>query len=210
VDLPRSFSPLLSSRSIVHRRHWPLRWTRWPADCRSALVESSSPLSSCRFEVLATPSTLLTETPVCYSFNPLPSPGGVLGVWTSPKFQTKVWQASLKVPECPLHPRCTYINHFQPELRQQTSLGGAKSAPQNPIKWWGENSLPSHPKPYPHLDFERRSLHQKNQLPQKGHRPPIVGPCMLWSNGWMDRDATWYGGNLGPGDIVLSRGFMSK
>ena len=24
--------------------------------------------------------------------------------------------------------------------------------------------------------------------------PPIFGPCLLWSNGWMDRDATWYGG----------------
>jgi len=31
-------------------------------------------------------------------------------------------------------------------------------------------------------------------LPQKGAQPPIFGPCMLWSNGWMDQDATWYGG----------------
>jgi len=23
-----------------------------------------------------------------------------------------------------------------------------------------------------------------------------------WPKGWMDQDATWYGGSLGPGDIV--------
>jgi len=28
----------------------------------------------------------------------------------------------------------------------------------------------------------------------KGAQPPIFGPCLLWSNGWMDQDATWYGG----------------
>jgi len=22
--------------------------------------------------------------------------------------------------------------------------------------------------------------------PQKGHSPPILGPCLLWPNGWMD------------------------
>jgi len=29
------------------------------------------------------------------------------------------------------------------------------------------------------------------------------GPCILWPNGWMDQDATWYGGKPQPGDIVL-------
>jgi len=24
--------------------------------------------------------------------------------------------------------------------------------------------------------------------------PPIVGPCVLWPNGWMDQDATCYEG----------------
>ena len=29
--------------------------------------------------------------------------------------------------------------------------------------------------------------------PQKGDRPPpIFGPCLLWPNGWMDQDTTWY------------------
>jgi len=22
-----------------------------------------------------------------------------------------------------------------------------------------------------------------------GHRPPILGPCLLWPNGWLDQDA---------------------
>jgi len=30
---------------------------------------------------------------------------------------------------------------------------------------------------------------------------PLFGPCLLWPNGWMDQDATWYGG-LGPGHIL--------
>jgi len=24
---------------------------------------------------------------------------------------------------------------------------------------------------------------------------PILGPCLLWPNGWMDQDATWCGGS---------------
>jgi len=31
-------------------------------------------------------------------------------------------------------------------------------------------------------------LHLKGAQP-----PPILGPCLLWPNGWMDQDATWYG-----------------
>ena len=31
--------------------------------------------------------------------------------------------------------------------------------------------------------------------PKKGVQPsPIFGPCLLWPNGWMDQDATWYEG----------------
>jgi len=29
---------------------------------------------------------------------------------------------------------------------------------------------------------------------QKGGRPPIFGPCLLWPNGWVDQDDTWHGG----------------
>jgi len=27
---------------------------------------------------------------------------------------------------------------------------------------------------------------------------PIFGPCLLWPNGWMDEDATWYGSRPQP------------
>ena len=30
--------------------------------------------------------------------------------------------------------------------------------------------------------------------PKKGaQQSPISGPCLLWPNGWVDQDATWYG-----------------
>ena len=32
----------------------------------------------------------------------------------------------------------------------------------------------------------------------KGADPPIFGPCLLWPNGCMDQDATWYGGRPQP------------
>jgi len=30
--------------------------------------------------------------------------------------------------------------------------------------------------------------------PKEAQPPPIFGPCLLWPNGWMDQDATWYEG----------------
>ena len=38
------------------------------------------------------------------------------------------------------------------------------------------------------------------ELPQKNRHGPhtIFGPCLLWPNGWMDQDATWYGGKPRP------------
>ena len=30
--------------------------------------------------------------------------------------------------------------------------------------------------------------------PKGGGAPQIFGPCLLWSNGWMDQDGTWHGG----------------
>ena len=36
-------------------------------------------------------------------------------------------------------------------------------------------------------------------LPPRGRAPPpIFGPCLLWANGWMDQDATWYEGRPRP------------
>jgi len=40
-----------------------------------------------------------------------------------------------------------------------------------------------------------------------GHNPKLFGLYdLLWPNGCMDQDATWYGGSLGPGDTVLDVG----
>jgi len=34
---------------------------------------------------------------------------------------------------------------------------------------------------------------------KKAYPPPaIFGQCLLWPNGWMDQDATWYGGKRRP------------
>jgi len=35
-------------------------------------------------------------------------------------------------------------------------------------------------------------------LPKKRRSPPIFGPRLLWPNGCMDQDATWYGGRPRP------------
>ena len=35
-------------------------------------------------------------------------------------------------------------------------------------------------------------------LCKNGAEPPIFNPCLLWPNGWMDQDATWYGGRPRP------------
>jgi len=44
------------------------------------------------------------------------------------------------------------------------------------------------------LDWDPASPPQK-----RGRAPrPIFGPCLLWPNGWMDQDATWYEGRPRP------------
>ena len=34
--------------------------------------------------------------------------------------------------------------------------------------------------------------------PKRGTAPPIFGPYLLWPNGWMQQDTTWYGGRPQP------------
>jgi len=46
--------------------------------------------------------------------------------------------------------------------------------------------------------------------PEKRHSPhPIFGPCILWPNGWMDDDATWYGSRPRPRPHCVRRGLSS-
>jgi len=43
--------------------------------------------------------------------------------------------------------------------------------------------------------------------PDKTAQPaPIFGPCLLWPNGWMDEDATWYGSRSRPRPHCVRRG----
>jgi len=44
------------------------------------------------------------------------------------------------------------------------------------------------------------------------HHHPVFGPCLLWPNGWMDEDATWYGSRprLRPYCIRRSPSFGAK
>jgi len=39
--------------------------------------------------------------------------------------------------------------------------------------------------------------------PQKGAEPPIFGPCLLWSNAWMDEAGTWHGGRRQPRGLCV-------
>ena len=43
-------------------------------------------------------------------------------------------------------------------------------------------------------------------LPKKGRSPPIFGPRLLWSNGCMVQDATWYGGRPQPKRLCVRWG----
>ena len=39
--------------------------------------------------------------------------------------------------------------------------------------------------------------------------PTIFGRCLLWPNGWMDQDATWYGSGPQPRPHYVRRGHSS-
>ena len=40
----------------------------------------------------------------------------------------------------------------------------------------------------------------------KGTQPPVFGPCLLWPNSWMDKDATWYPSRPQPRPHCVRRG----
>jgi len=43
--------------------------------------------------------------------------------------------------------------------------------------------------------------------PQRGWSPsPMFGPFLLWPNGWMHQDATWYGGRPQPRGLCVRWG----
>ena len=42
--------------------------------------------------------------------------------------------------------------------------------------------------------------------PLMGHSPPIFRQCLLCPNGWIDQDATWYGGRPQPRRLCVRWG----
>ena len=50
------------------------------------------------------------------------------------------------------------------------------------------------------------------QLPsQKGGRAPsIFGPFLLWRNGWMHQDATWYGAASPPDKVIWAKAYQQS
>jgi len=49
-----------------------------------------------------------------------------------------------------------------------------------------------------------------SQLPLKWAQPPVFDSCLLWPNGWMDEDATWYGSRPRPRPHCIRRGCSSS
>jgi len=45
--------------------------------------------------------------------------------------------------------------------------------------------------------------------PYKGAYSPLLGPCLLWPNCWMDQDATWYEGRAWTGPHCVRWGLSS-
>jgi len=64
------------------------------------------------------------------------------------------------------------------------------------------------PRPWPHC--VRWGLSSPSP---KGHSPQfsahilaakwLLGPCLLWPNGWMDQDGTWHGGRPQPRGLCV-------
>ena len=44
---------------------------------------------------------------------------------------------------------------------------------------------------------------------QKVTEPPTFGRCLLWPNGWMNQDATWYGGRPQPSNVAMIEAYRS-
>jgi len=44
---------------------------------------------------------------------------------------------------------------------------------------------------------------------KRAQQPPLFGPCLLWPNGSMDQDATWYGGGPWPRPHCVRWGTIS-
>jgi len=57
--------------------------------------------------------------------------------------------------------------------------------------------------PFPSPAQPRRLCVRCGSISPKKAQPPIFGPCLLWRNGCMYQNTTWYVGRPQPSDIVL-------
>jgi len=55
----------------------------------------------------------------------------------------------------------------------------------------------------------RRCVRWGRSSPLKRAQPPVFGSCLLWPNGWMDEDVTWYGSRSRPRPHCIRRGHSS-
>jgi len=62
------------------------------------------------------------------------------------------------------------------------------------------------PRPWPHC-FRWGPIFLS---PKGGGTPSIFGPYLLWPNGWMDQDATWYEGRTPPRRLCVRWGPSSS
>jgi len=56
------------------------------------------------------------------------------------------------------------------------------------------------------LDAGDFVLDRDRALPQKNGTAPVCGHCLLWPNGWMDKDAIWYRSRHRPRPNCVRRG----
>jgi len=57
-----------------------------------------------------------------------------------------------------------------------------------------------------HIVLDGRS---SSPYPKGAQHPALFGPCLFWPNGWMDQDATWYGGRPRPRPHCVRLGLSS-
>jgi len=83
-----------------------------------------------------------------------------------------------------------------PSLKGHTSLQFSTHICSGQTAGWIKMSLPTNVGLGPRhivLDGDP-AVPAPSPPPIKGGTAPIFGRCLLWPNGWMDQDATWYGG----------------
>ena len=102
-----------------------------------------------------------------------------------------------------------FVNRFALCYRSVVCLSVCLSVWPNGWTDQDETWRAGRPHPWPHcVRWGPSSPSRKGgpSPPIGGGAPPIFGPYLLWRNGWMDQDATWYGGTPRPRRLCVRRG----